>query len=102
MGELEQIGEILAREGYPLVFVDWVDSCEPADNSDLSAYELPEPQRIFQCGFMVEEAEDHIVIAGAMKPALETYDYCIAIPRVAINGIRHLSFLPPATQDDEL
>tara|TARA_R110001592_G_scaffold186869_2_gene431306 strand:- start:804 stop:1112 length:309 start_codon:yes stop_codon:yes gene_type:complete len=102
MGEIDMVGEILAREGYPLVFVDWIDSCEPADNSDLTPYELPEPQRIFQCGFMVQEHEDHIVVAGGMKPALETYDYVIAIPRVAINGIRHLSFMPPASQDDEL
>lgn len=102
MGEIDLVGEILAREGYPLVFVDWTDSCEPQDNSDLTPYELPEPQRIFQCGFLVHECEDHVVIAGGMKPQLETYDYVIAIPRVAINGIRNLSFMPPPTQDDEL
>ncbi len=82
-----------SREGYPLVFVDWVDSAENIDNSDQNAYELPEPQRIFQCGFLVHDDDDYIVVAGAMKPMLETYDYCIAIPRVAINTIRSMNFL---------
>ena len=81
-----------AREGYPLVFVDWLDSCENVDNSDIGVYELPEPQRIFQCGFMIHEEDGYIVIAGALKPVLETYDYCIAIPRVSINTIRVLVF----------
>lgn len=77
-------------EGYPFVFVDWVDSCEPVPNSDITAYELPEPQRIFQAGFLVGDAEDHVTIAGAIKPQLETYDYVITIPRVAIVAIRYL------------
>jgi len=79
------------REGYALVFVDWVDSCEPQDNSDITAYELPEPQRIFQCGFLIHEEESHIVVAGALKPQNETYDYVISIPRVAIVSIRYLN-----------
>ncbi|MEE2887527.1 MAG: hypothetical protein VX951_08855 [Planctomycetota bacterium] len=78
------------NEGYPLVFVHWVDSCEPADNSDIGAYDMPEPQAIMQCGFLVHDEEDHIVIAGGLKPALETYDYVIAIPRVAVAAIRYL------------
>lgn len=82
--------ELREHEGYPLVFVDWVDSCENKDNSDLGVYDLPEPQRIFQAGFLVQDTEDYIVVAGAIKPALETFDYCIAIPRVAINAIRTL------------
>jgi len=90
------------RDGYPLVFVDWVDSAENVDNSDQNAYELPEPQRIFQCGFLVHDEEEYIVVAGAMKPMLETYDYCIAIPRVAINAIRQMNFLerPSGTGDE--
>lgn len=90
-----------SRDGYPLVFVDWVDSCEVAENSDLSIYELPEPQRLFQCGFLVHDDEDHIVVAGAIKPALETFDYAIAIPRVAINAIRTLGMENPLSKDDE-
>ena len=80
-------------DGYRLVFVDWVDSCEPSPNSDISVYELPEPQRIFQTGFMVQEDDDYVVIAGGLKPALETFDYVIAIPRVAIITLRDLDIL---------
>tara|TARA_Y100001973_G_scaffold12595_1_gene17485 strand:- start:16 stop:312 length:297 start_codon:yes stop_codon:yes gene_type:complete len=80
------------RDGYALVFVDWLDSCQPGEpNSDLTAYELPEPQRIFQAGFLVHEQEDHIVVAGAIKPQLETFDFIISIPRCAIISIRYLS-----------
>ena len=86
----DQAAEARAREGYPLVFVDWIDSAENMDNSDINVYDLPEPQRIFQCGFLVHDEEMYVVIAGAMKPMCETYDYCIAIPRVAINTIRTL------------
>ena len=82
-----------ASEGYRLVFVDWTDSCEPVPNSDVSVYELPEPQRIFQSGFLVHEDDDHIVVAGGMKPSLETFDYVIAIPRVAIITLRDLDIL---------
>lgn len=96
----EDCGQI--REGYPLVFVDWVDSAENQDNSDINVFDLPEPQRIFQCGFLVHDEEEYIVVAGAMKPMLETYDYCIAIPRVAINTIRTMNFLEkPAGAGDE-
>ena len=78
------------NEGYPLVFVHWLDSCEPEDNSDVGAYDLPSPQNIMQCGFLVHEEEEYICVAGALKPALETYDYVIAIPRIAVNSIRYL------------
>jgi|TARA_R100001443_G_scaffold117348_1_gene141639 hypothetical protein len=87
-------------DGYALVFVDWVDSCENVDNSDQSVYELPEPQRIFQVGFLVHEEEGHIVVCGAMKPMLESFDYAIAIPRVAINTIRTLVFEDPKAAED--
>jgi hypothetical protein len=79
------------RDGYATVFVDWVDSSEIIPNSDLSAYELPSPQRIFQAGFLIHDDEDHIVVAGGMKPDLETYDYVIAIPRCSIVAIRYLT-----------
>ena len=39
-------------EGYPFVFVDWVDSCEPVPNSDITAYELPEPQKDLPSWFL--------------------------------------------------
>ena len=82
-----------SQEGYGLVFVDWVDSCEPANNSDIDVYDLPEPQRLFNVGFLVHDEESHIVVAGGFKPALETFDFIIAIPRVAINAIRPLDMM---------
>ena len=88
--------ELAAKErgGYPIVFVDWVDSCEQLDaagrNSEINLYDLPEPQRIFQSGFLIHNDPDYIVVAGGMKPELETFDYVISIPRVAIHIIRYL------------
>lgn len=84
--------DLRERDGYAFVFVDWVDSAEPMDNSDIGIYELPEPQRIFQCGFLIHEEEGYVVIAGAVKPSIEHFDYVISIPRVAINAIRQLVF----------
>tara|TARA_Y100000310_G_scaffold247199_1_gene252744 strand:+ start:729 stop:1031 length:303 start_codon:yes stop_codon:yes gene_type:complete len=86
-------------DGFSVVFVDWLDSCENRDNSDQTVYELPSPQRLFYVGFMVHEEDDHVVIASGIKPELETFDYAIAIPRVAINNIRHLTMCRPE-QDD--
>ncbi len=80
------------REGYPFVFVSWVDSCENEDNSDIDVYTLPEPQQIAQVGLLVHDEDGYICVAGAIKPGLETYDYVIAIPRCAINSIRYLVF----------
>jgi hypothetical protein len=97
----ERCEDYISREGYPLVFIDWMDSCENTanNNSDLTVYELPEPQRIFQCGFLVHEEEGHVVISGGVKPSLETFDYSIAIPRVSINHIRQLCFSNPDQED---
>jgi len=75
---------------YPLVLVDWMDSCENVDNSDQYLDDLPRPQRILQCGFLVDESDDHVTIAGAVKIELGTVDYAIAIPRCSISYIRHL------------
>jgi|19_taG_2_1085344.scaffolds.fasta_scaffold04382_5 hypothetical protein len=75
---------------YPLVLVDWVDSCENRDNSDQFLDDLPQPQRILQCGFLVQEDESYIVVASAVKIELGTVDYAIAIPRCSISYIRNL------------
>lgn len=88
------------REGYPVVFVDWVDSCEPIPNAEISAYDLPQPQRIFQVGFLVQDDEDHVCVAGGLKPETETYDYVIAIPRCSIVAIRYLT-INEETEVDE-
>jgi hypothetical protein len=93
-------GQPSVREGYPVVFVDWVDSCEPVPNAEITAYELPTPQRIFQAGFLVQDDEDHICVAGGLKPECETYDYVIAIPRCSIVAIRYLT-INEETEVDE-
>lgn len=87
-----------SRDGYPIVLVDWIDSCENADNSDVGIYDLPSPQRLFYAGFIIHEEEDYIVIAGGIKPAQETYDYTMAIPRCAINSMRYLN---PVNTEEE-
>jgi hypothetical protein len=86
----EEMCDCKGREGYPIVLVDWTDSAENEDNADVNIYDLPEPQRIFQAGFIVNEQEDYIVVAGGLKPAEESFDYCIAIPRCSIIAIRYL------------
>lgn len=76
---------------FPLVLVDWLDSCENCDNSDQELHDLPVPQRIFQAGFMVAGEDDYIVIASAAKIELGTVDYAIAIPRCSITAIHYLT-----------
>lgn len=68
-----------------IVLVEWVDSCEPDPNTDTD--EIPEPQTIYQAGFLVRERSEYITIAGAMKPELGTMDYLISIPRSAVKQI---------------
>ena len=75
---------------HPLVLVDWCDSAENMDNSDQYLDDLPQPQRIIQCGFLIKDEVDYIVIAGALKVELGTVDYAIAIPRCAVTSIRYL------------
>ena len=69
---------------YAMVCVEWIDSCEPADNAEISRGDIPEPQRIFQVGLLVKETKEYISIAGAWKPECKTFDYVISIPRFAI------------------
>lgn len=78
-----------------MVKVTWLDSAEPADNSDLELSELPSPQVLENVGYLLVEADDHIVLVGAVKPPmlgqmLPTYDYAIAIPRVSIQCVENL------------
>ena len=79
-----------------MVLVEWVDSCEPDPNAEVERHELPGPQRIYQCGFLVKEDGDHIVVAGASKPQLETFDYVIAIPRCAVVNMQEVVTEKPA------
>ena len=79
---------------YPIAIVVWSDSCEPGDNAEVEANEIPEPQVIVQAGHLVKETREYISIAGAWKPDLKTYDYVISIPRHAIRRIERLNFLP--------
>lgn len=77
---------------HRIVIVEWTDSAEPANNSDIEPAEFPAPQIITNLGYLVQEHDKYIVIAGAIKPdpSLTTYDYVIAIPRVAIRSIGDL------------
>ena len=79
------------KDTFPLARVEWVDSCEPADNSEIEEHEIPEVQLILQVGFLIKETERSVSIAGAWKPDLDTFDYVITIPRSAINSINILS-----------
>ena len=73
---------------YPPVVAIWGDSCEWGDNSEIAFVDIPEPQTIIQCGFLVKDEEDYISIAGAVKSVpSEVFDYVISIPRFAIKQI---------------
>lgn len=77
---------------HPMVVVKWLDSCEPADNSEIEPHEIPGPQILYQCGFLIKDTEEYISIAGAIKTheSGETYDYVISIPKFAIKYLRKL------------
>lgn len=81
------------RDPFPWVRVEWVDSCEIRDNSDLELHQLPEPQKLVQCGFLVKETTEYVVVSGAIKLQGKDgtlFDYSIAIPRVAVASITQL------------
>jgi len=71
-------------KGFPTVRVEWVDSCEPADNAEIEKHEIPECQTIVQVGFLIKETKTSISVAGAWKPETDTFDYVITIPRFAV------------------
>ena len=75
---------------YKIVRVEWIDSCEPADNAEIESHEIPELQTIIQVGYMIKETEISVSVAGAWKPELSTFDYVITIPRVAIKSLEIL------------
>lgn len=77
---------------HRIVIVEWLDSAEPADNSDIEPADFPAPQVITNTGYLVQEHSDYVVIAGGEKPDTNgtTYDYVIAIPRVAIRALNEL------------
>lgn len=69
------------------VMCEWLDSCEPADNSDVVAEDFPEPQVITSLGWLAKDEPDYIVVCGAIKRDScvgTAWDYVITIPRVAI------------------
>ncbi len=77
----------LSFAGYPLGEVKWVDSAELVPNEEIDLDELPRPQIKMSAGYIVGDADDHIVVAGIVNTH-GTADYVIAIPRVAIQEIR--------------
>lgn len=79
---------------YKPVVCRWVDSCEPADNSDVPAEDFPTPQIITSLGWLTKSEPDYIVVAGAEKVddhAFTTFDYVITIPRVAVLNLSEVS-----------
>jgi hypothetical protein len=72
---------------YSPVLVFWVDSCEPINNSEVEKHDVPEPQKITQCGFLIKETDEYISIAGAVKEDPEVYDYVITIPKFAVTKL---------------
>lgn len=79
-----------SEDKFPLARVEWIDSCEPADNAEVEPHEIPEIQSIIQVGFLIKETDRSISIAGAWKPDLDTFDYVITIPRCSINSIEYI------------
>ena len=77
---------------YHCVVVEWIDSAEPYPNAEIIDSEIPEPQKIFQCGFLLRDETDYISIGGAYKPGSEmSFDYVISIPKFAVQSIRKLA-----------
>ena len=76
---------------YPLVGIEWVDSCEPADNSEVEEYDIPEPQILYQVGHLIKTTDEYISVAGCYKPKCGTFDYVITIPRLSIRKMRTLT-----------
>ena len=72
---------------YPIVMVQWVDSCEPADNSEVEDHDIPEPQVLYQVGHLIRETEQYLSVAGCYKPLLCTFDYVITIPMSAVTEV---------------
>ena len=75
---------------YPLVWVEWIDSCEPSVNAEVEEHEIPSPQKLIQVGHLVKTTDDAISVAGCFKPECKSFDYVITIPRSAISKIKNL------------
>ncbi len=73
-----------------MVCVEWIDSCEPADNSEVESYNIPKPQQIFQVGLLVKDEKDYISVAGAWKSEDKVFDYVITIPKSAVKRMIRL------------
>ena len=73
-----------------MVCVEWIDSCEPADNSEVEPYNIPKPQQIFQVGLLVKDEKDYISVAGAWKSEDKVFDYVITIPKSAVKRMIRL------------
>ena len=79
--------DVFSKLPHRPVVVFWVDSCEPMNNSEVEKHEVPEPQKITQCGFLIKETDEYLSIAGAVKEEPEVYDYVITIPKFAVTKI---------------
>ena len=75
---------------YPMVCVEWIDSCEPGDNSEVTMHEVPKPMLMFQVGLLIKDEVDYLSVAGAWKPEDKDFDYVISIPKVAVRKVIRL------------
>jgi len=75
---------------WPLVLVEWMDSCEPEINGQNAEIpipdEIPEPQTIISVGHLIRETETYVTLAGGWKPDLDTADYVITILKGSVVG----------------
>tara|TARA_Y100001938_G_scaffold149988_1_gene239070 strand:+ start:7628 stop:7909 length:282 start_codon:yes stop_codon:yes gene_type:complete len=90
MGQKKEIKKEFFPPMYKMVYVIWIDSCEPGENAEVELNEIPTPQVIQQVGMLIRDEEDYITMAGAWKPELKTMDYVITIPKFAITSIYYL------------
>ena len=81
----------MSNEEYPSVIVEWLDSCMPAENSEVLPEDIPDPDHITHCGFLVKETDEFVAIAGGVKRDPLCFDFVISIPKFAIQSITSLS-----------
>ena len=87
---MKKVKEINPPSDYSIVYIYWVDSCEPSENSEVETCDIPSPQAIQSVGFLIKETKEYVSIAGACKKELMTFDYVISIPKKAIITIYYL------------
>lgn len=75
---------------YKLIEVTWIDACLEEAHLSLAGAKSVRPCQRVNTGYLLEEADDHIVITFGCIGA-EEYDMAFAIPKVMIIERRELS-----------